>query len=212
MGELKDARGPDSLSPIALDKESIDIDLRAMNKGNRAKIAGLVAVCLFAVGGSVVLLRNIDEKGTYREAGKAVNSIKKTEFDRFWGCVLAGVNLHEVNSNSALKARIQERSRANGVLYARQVRDRCLDILLSAETRLEPGLFPADLRGLVKKAKGSMVEMREAWTEYVTYLTNPSSEFDEAKAVVFEDRIARGWFGFLEGHRDINNFLRSKLQ
>jgi hypothetical protein len=212
MGEQKDERGPDSLSPVAVEKDSIDVDVAAMNKGNRARIAGLVAVCLFAVGGSVVLLRNIDEKGTYRDAGKTVNSIKKTEFDRFWGCVLAGVNLHEVNSNETLKARIQERSRANGILYARQVRDRCLDILLSAETRLEPSLFPADLRGLVKKTKGSLVDLREAWTEYVTYLTNPSSEFDETRALVFEDRIARGWFGFLGGHRDINDFLRSKLK
>jgi hypothetical protein len=212
MGELKDERGPDSLSPIALEKDSIDVDLAAMNKGNRGKIAGLVAVLLLAGGVSAFLLRGIDEKGAYREAGKAVNSIKKTEFDRFWGCVLAGVNLHEIKSNEALQARIQERSRANGILYARQVRDRCLDILLSAETRLEPDLFPVDLRGTVKKMKASTVEMREAWSEYVTYLTNPSAEFDEARAVAFEQQIARGWYSFLEGHRDINALLRTKLK
>ena len=212
MGDQKDDRRLDSLTPIAIEKEGIDLDVAAMNKGNKGRIVMFVAVFLLAAGGSAALLSRMDEKGNYSEAGKAVNSIKKTEFDRFWGCALTGVDLREIKSNADLMARIQERSRANSILYARQMRDRCLDILLSAESRLEPSLFPSDLQGLVKDMKVATIKMREAWNQYITYLTNPSTEFDEAKATAFEQNIASGWYAFLKGHADVNGILRKKLQ
>jgi hypothetical protein len=212
MGELKDERRPDSLTPIALEAESIDQTVESMNRSGRWKLIAALAVLAVVVGGSGIWLRGIDQTGNYREAGKAVNSIKKTEFDRFWGCALPGVDLREMKSNADLLARIRDRSRASGVAYARQIRDRCLDILASAETRLDPNAFPADIGGFVIDMKGSVTKMREAWKEYVAYLTNPSTEFDEARASSFEGRIASGWYGFRKGHSELNSFLRSKLK
>jgi hypothetical protein len=211
MGEQKDERRVDSLSPIAIEKDVINTELAAMHKGNRFRIIGFALVLVIAVGGSVALLRGIDAKGDYVEAGKALNGIKKTEFDRFWGCVLSGVDLREIKSNDALIARIRERSRANGILFARQIRDRCLDILISAETRLEPSLFPLDLRDSVKEMRKGATETREAWNAYVSYLT-VTSPIDEDAASGYETNIAKGWYSFLKAHGDLNNYLRGKLQ
>jgi hypothetical protein len=212
MEELRDERRPDSLTPIAVKTGAIDQELAAMNRGNRGKLIAVLAVLVLAGGASGFWLKSIDRVGSYREAGKTLNGLKLSEFDKFWNCALQGVDLREVNSNAALVGRIQEKSRTNGVMYARQIRDRCLETLVGIEAKLDAGLFPTDLGEPVVGMKNALVSMRTAWNEYVAYLTNTDSEFDENRANLYENRIAEGWYGFGKAHGEINRRIRAKLK
>jgi hypothetical protein len=212
MGELREERQSDSLTPVAVETGNIDQELAAMNGSNRGRLMAFLAVLLVAVGASGIWLSGIDRVGNYREAGKALNGLKRSEFDKFWNCALQGVDLREIKSNTDLVGRIQERSRANPVTYARQIRDRCLETLVGIEAKLDAGLFPTDLGEPVIGMKNALVSMRTAWNEYVAYLTNSSSEFDEYRAKLYENRIAEGWYGFSKVHGEINRLLRTKLK
>jgi hypothetical protein len=212
MGELRDEQQSDSLTPVAIETRNVGQELTAMNRGNRVKLIAVLAGLLLASGASGLWLSGIDRVGSYREAGKALNGLKLSEFDKFWNCALQGVDMREIESNADLVGRIQERSRANSVMYGRQIRDRCLETLVGIEAKLDISLFPTDLGEPVIGMKNSLVSMRTAWNEYVAYLTNSDSEFDELRAKLYENRIAEGWYGFSKAHGEINRLLRTKLK
>jgi hypothetical protein len=214
MGELKEEQRPDSLSPITVETGGIDEEVTAMNKGNRGKMIAVLVGLLLIGSGSVLGLNVMDRTSGYRDAGKALSSVKKTGFDGFWTCALPGVDLREIKSNADLVGRIQiqERGKAGALVYARQVRDRCIDTLLGIETKLDAKLFPSDLGRHINAMKAATSKMREAWQEYITYLTNSGSDFDEAKSTFYETRIAEGWYGFLKGYVELNGALRAKLK
>jgi hypothetical protein len=212
MEEKKEETRPDSLAPVTIPEVSVDEEAAAMNKGKRKTIIALVVVVAISFVGAGMFLQNADKKSAFREAGQTLNSLKKRQFNRFWGCALEGVNLSDIRSNADLVAKIELRSSVGRTRYGRMVRERCVDILEEVATALDVLQVPSELKPEVEGLKKATSQLRDGWREYLSYITDPDLSYDETKARRYLDKIALGWYGFSKDHAKLNKMLQNYLE
>jgi hypothetical protein len=211
MEDTKDETLSDSFTPIAVETRTTREEL-AINKGKVSMFIVLIAFLSLMAGGSGIWLRSTEHTNNYRVASVTLNSIKRTEFDGFWDCALPGNALSAITSRSDLVAKIQERRRANAFFYAKLIREHCLGNLRSSYNILNRKNFPSDLREFAERMKDAIGKTRKAWEDYIIFLTNSVSSFDEDKATAFETQIASAWDDFMKAHSELNDLLNEKLK
>lgn len=209
----KDQRSElDSIAPVVLDGPSDEETTAAMNKGKGRTLIVSAVVLIVVFGGIGVILQSADEKASMRDAGKAINGIKKKQFDRFWGCVLPGQDLRDIRSNADLVSSINRRGSIRPLVYGRVMRDKCSTILQEIGSKLDVLQVPKQLQKSVSDIKKSIEQLSEGWQEYIVYLTDPELKYDDKTAQPHLNKIAVGWYGFKKSHAQANKVLKEYLE
>ncbi len=211
LGDQEQQKRPDSLAPVAIEGPGIDEEAALMNRG-KGKMVMVFAAALMLVGAaSVWLMSGVDETRAYGEASAALTDIDKTGFDRFWGCVLEGVDLRNLESRADLAYQLKMRSAEGGIRYARKINRQCMEALDETQTRMDQLSVPEDLQAQTHAMEEALTDLRGAWSKYIAYMTGSDLKYDESEARPHLDHIADGWYRFKQGHARANKLVRERL-
>jgi hypothetical protein len=160
---------------------------------------------MYLVGGD-------DEARVYRDLGKAINGLRQSAFDQFWGCALQGEDLRDVHNNTELIAKLDGRGRERGRAYAIHLREACLPLLEPIGPKLDTLIAPPDVSASIQALKDANSKLRSAASGFISYLDDPELDYDEATARPHLDAIARGWYDYKKASSTVNDLIREKIK
>lgn len=188
----------------------------ALKKGNTGVlVAGIVAAVLVAGGlGFVLLQSGGDDREAYGAIGRQINGMKQEHFDGFWSCALPGQQLDRLSSDQDLRRAINERAGRSPSRYASLVREQCIVKLNEHEPGLRALIPPEDLGEQLDDLTGSLVELRNAWNDYVSALEQGNHEegYDEEAYAEHLTKIAKGWYDYKLAYGEVNDTIRGHLE
>ncbi len=185
-----------------------------MRKGKGGLMAAMVGIPLLAilVIGGLVVMSEGDEP--YRTLGRNINGLRQERFDPFWGCVLDGVEIDNIDSNTVLAREIHQRAGSGRrAAWAAHVRDDCMPDLTELELRLSVLIPPEELTSQVHELEGATSDLRSAWSGYVAYVEGLDEEpYDRERAGAHVTAIARAWYDYRRVHGALNSAIRERLE
>lgn len=189
--ETTRSKSSDSFAPIELEEATFDLDDQTAELLGQRRHSLRIALVLGAVAflGATAWMESIDKSSEYSAAASALHQIKIDGVDRFWSCAVPNT-YPKVTNEAAMAAVIHGWSSRNPTIYAQYVQS-CMPHLTSSESELASLALPNDLHREGLEVRNAMTAARSAWTQYLSFLTDPYQDFDADTARGHAFTIAR---------------------
>ena len=199
-----------SLSPIEIQDVGFDLEAAALTKTQGRRLVGLSLACATLVGLSVLVLGGIDNRHAFVTAGTHMNRLHKTGYERFYNCMLIGMDQSQIESGEELEIQIGRRIQAFGQSYATLIR-KCVPNLDTLERDLDTMAAPTSIKPQIHAMHESVSRTRHAVQGLLEYLDRDGDHYQPDDAAPYLLKLAKSYENYRETHLMFRNAIREAL-